>query len=115
VKHLAFDHTSRWLATSGGLNASLWDCSGGGPEGREPQMLEHATPVCAVSFQNAHGLLATASTDGTVNLWSPERKQPLRATVRMPGAAARLAWSPDDRLLAIGSERGAVYVLKCEP
>jgi len=115
VKHLAFDHTSRWLATSGGLNASLWDCSGGGPEGREPQMLEHATPVCAVSFQNAHGLLATASTNGTVNLWSPERKQPLRATVRMPGAAARLAWSPDDRLLAIGSERGAVYVLKCEP
>jgi hypothetical protein len=24
------------------------------------------------------------------------------------------AWSPDDRLLAIGSEKGAVYVLKSE-
>ena len=37
-----------------------------------------------------------------------------RATVKMPGAATKLAWSPDDRLLAIGSEKGAVYVLKCE-
>jgi WD40 repeat protein len=47
-------------------------------------------------------------------LWSPERKQPMRATVRMPSAASRLAWSPDDKLLAIGSEKGFVYVLRCE-
>jgi hypothetical protein len=32
----------------------------------------------------------------------------------MPSAATKLAWSPDDRFLAIGSERGVVYVLKCE-
>jgi hypothetical protein len=32
----------------------------------------------------------------------------------MPAAATKLAWSPDDRHLAIGSEKGAVYVLKCE-
>lgn len=114
VKFLSFDHTSRWLATSGGRDACIWDCSGAGPEGREPAMLPHDTPVCAVKFQNAHGLLATASQDGVVQLWSPERKQPLRATVRMPSAATKLAWSPDDRFLAIGSEKGAVYVLKCE-
>jgi hypothetical protein len=34
--------------------------------------------------------------------------------VRMPSAATKFAWSPDDRMLAIGSEKGAVYVLKCE-
>ena len=77
-------------------------------------MLPHDAPVCAVKFQNTHGLLATAAQDGTVQLWSPDRRQPLRATVKMPHAATRLAWSPDDRLLAIGSEKGAVYVLKCE-
>ena len=38
----------------------------------------------------------------------------MRATVRMPSRATRCAWSPDDTLLAIGSEQGAVYVLKCE-
>jgi WD40 repeat protein len=114
VKHLSFDQTSRWLATSGGREACVWDCTGAGPEGRTPTMLPHDQPVCGVAFQHRHGLLATAASDGSVMLWSPERKQPLRATVKMPSAATKLAWSPDDRFLAIGSERGVVYVLKCE-
>jgi WD40 repeat protein len=114
VKFLSFDHTSRWLATSGGRDACIWDCAGAGPEGREPAMLPHETPVCAVKFQNTHGLLATASQDGVVQLWSPERRAPLRATVRMPVAATKLAWSPDDRFLAIGTEKGAVYVLQAD-
>ncbi len=114
VKHLAFDHTSRWLATSGGSDACIWDCSGAGPEGRAPLMLPHDGPVCALAFQRHHGLLATASQDGGLVLWSPERKQPLRATVRMPAAATKLAWSPDDQFLAVGTENGSVFVLKCE-
>lgn len=113
VKHLSFDHTSRWLATSGGRDACIWDCSGTGPEGREPAMLPHEVPVCAVQFQNSHGLLATGARDGTVQLWSPERRQPLRATVKMPTPPTRLAWSPDDQYLAIGTEKGHVYVLRC--
>ena len=114
VKHLAFDHTSRWLATAGGHDACIWDCSGAGPEGRTPAMLPHESPVSGLAFQGSHGLLASAASDGTVMLWSIERKQPLRATVKMPHAPTRLAWSPDDRQLAIGSEKGVVYVLKCE-
>lgn len=113
VKFLSFDQTSRWLATSGGRDGCVWDCTGDGPEGREPVMLPHEAPICAVSFQNTHGLLATASMDGTVQLWSPERAKPLRATVKMPSPATKLAWSSDDSLLAIGSEKGAIYVLKC--
>jgi WD40 repeat protein len=112
VKHLSFDHTSRWLATSGGRDACIWDCSGAGPEGREPAMLPHEAPICAVKFQNTHGLLATAAQDGTVQLWSPERAKPLRASVKMPSPATQLAWSPDDGYLAIGTEKGHVYVLK---
>jgi WD40 repeat protein len=115
VRHLSFDPSSRWLATSGGAEACIWDCSGDGPEGREPVMLAHVAPVCGVGFQRVHSLLATASEDGVVKLWSPERRQPMRATVGMPAAATRLAWSPDDRLLAIGSEKGFVYVLRCDP
>ena len=114
VKELSYDHTSRWLATGGGRECCIWDCAGAGPEGREPAMLPHEAKVCAVAFQHTHGLLATASQDGVVQLWSPERQQPLRATVKMPAAATKFAWSPDDALLAIGSAKGAVYVLKCE-
>ena len=114
VKFLAFDHTSRWLATGGGHDACVWDCAGAGPEGREPAMLPHDAPICAVSFQNTHGLLAAASSDGVVQLWSPERKQPLRATVKMPAAATKLVWSPNDQQLAIGTAKGHVFVLRCE-
>jgi WD40 repeat protein len=91
----------------------VWDCAGAGPEGREPAMLPHEAPVCAVAFQNRHGLLAVASGDGAVQLWSPERKQPLRATVKMPSPATKLCWSPDDEQLAIGTEKGHVFVLRC--
>jgi WD40 repeat protein len=114
VKFLSFDHTSRWLATGGGRDACVWDCSGAGPEGREPAMLPHDAQICAVAFQNTHGLLAAGSTDGAVQLWSPERKQPLRATVKMPAPATKLVWSPNDQQLAIGTEKGLVYVLKSE-
>jgi WD40 repeat protein len=114
VRHLSFDHASRWLATSGSQDACIWDCSGVGPEGREPVMLPHKAPICGIAFQRLHSLLATAAQDGSVFLWSPERRQPMRATVAMPAAATCLAWSPDDKLLAIGSEKGFVYVLRCE-
>ena len=57
---------------------------------------------------------ATASQDGVLQIWSPERPKPLRATVKMPVPATKLAWSPDDQFLAVGSEKGVVYVLKCE-
>jgi WD40 repeat protein len=114
VKELSFDRTGRWLATGGGRDACIWDCQGAGPEGREPAMLPHDAKVCAVAFQKNFGLLATAAEDGSLMLWSPERKQPLRATLKMPAAATKIAWSPDDKLLAIGSAKGAVYVLKCE-
>ncbi len=114
VKDIAFDHTGRWLATSGGKEGCIWDCQGAGPEGREPAMLPHDARMCAVAFQNAHGLLATAAQNGAVHLWSPDRRQPLRANIKLPSAATKLAWSPDDRYLAIGSEQGIVYVLRVE-
>jgi WD40 repeat protein len=77
-------------------------------------MLPHDAPLVAVAFQNRHGLLAAASKDGMLQLWSPERPQPLRATVKMPAAVTKLSWSPDDAYLAVGSEKGVVYVLRVE-
>jgi WD40 repeat protein len=115
VKELSFDQGGRWLATGGGRDCCVWDCAGRGPEGREPVMLPHDAKVCAVAFQHGHNLLVTASEDGVVQVWSIDRKQPLRATVRMPAAATRLAWSPNDEYLAVGTEKGLVYVLRCQP
>lgn len=114
VRQISFDPTGMRLATTGGQDVCVWDCSGAGPEGREPAMLPHDAPLVAVAFQNRHALLASASKDGVLQLWSPERAQPLRATVKMPAPATKLVWSPDDRFLAVGSEKGVIYVLRVE-
>lgn len=114
VRQISFDHTGHKLATTGGQDVCVWDCSGEGPEGREPVMLPHDAPLTAVAFQNHHGLLAAASRDGVLQLWSPERPNHLRATIKMPAPATKLSWSPDDSYLAVGSEKGVVYVLRVE-
>ncbi len=114
VRQISFDHTGQKLATTGGQDVCVWDCSGEGPEGREPVMLPHDAPLTAVAFQNRHGLLAASSRDGVLQLWSPERPSPLRATVKMPAPATKLVWSPDDAYLAVGSEKGVIYVLRVE-
>ncbi len=114
VRQISFDHTGHKLATTGGQDVCVWDCSDEGPEGREPVMLPHDAPLTAVAFQNKHGLLAASSRDGVLQLWSPERPSPLRATVQMPAPATKLAWSPDDAYLAVGNEKGVIYVLRVE-
>ena len=112
LQELSFSRDSKWLATGGGRDACVWDCTGAGPEGREPLLLPHEARVCAVAFQREHGLLVTAATNGEFCLWSPTRKNPLVAEVKMPAAATKFAWRPDDSLLAVGTETGALFVFK---
>lgn len=112
LKELSFSHDSKWLATGGGRDACVWDCTGAGPEGREPLLLPHNARVCAVAFQHAHGLLAAGSANGEFTLWAPARKNPMVAEVTMPAAATKFAWRADDALLAVGTEKGQVFVFK---
>jgi WD40 repeat protein len=112
VRELSFSSDSRWLATGGARDACVWDCTGAGPEGRDPVALPHSDRVCAVAFQHAHDLLATAAQNGEVDLWSLSRGESRIATVKLTAPPANLAWSPDDAMLAIGSQKGGLLVLK---
>jgi len=114
VRELSFSSDSRWLATGGSRDACVWDCTGAGPEGREPVALPHGDRVNAVAFQHAHDLLATAANDGEVALWSLARGESRVASVKLTAPASNLAWSPDDTLLAIGSQKGGVLVLRVD-
>jgi len=112
LKELSFSQDSKWLATGGGRDACVWDCTGAGPEGREPLLLPHNARVCALAFQHQHGLLAAGAANGEFTLWAPTRKNPMVAEVKMPSAATKFAWRPDDSLLAVGTEKGQVFVFK---
>jgi len=112
LKELSFSQDSKWLATGGGRDACVWDCSGAGPEGRDPLLLPHNARVCALAFQHTHGLLAAGAANGEFTLWAPTRKNPMVAEVKMPSAATKFAWRPDDTLLAVGTEKGQIFVFK---
>ncbi len=112
LKELSFSQDSKWLATGGGKDVCVWDCAGAGPEGREPLQLPQTSRTTAVAFQHKHSLLATGDAAGVFTLWGPTRKNPMVAEVKMPSPATKFAWSADDSLLAVGTEKGVVYVFK---
>jgi len=115
VRELAWEHGSRYLATGGGHMPCLWDCGGPkGPEGSTPQMLEgHEDNLSALAYQARGYLLASAALDGRVLLWQPaNKKAPKVGEFQFEVEATTLAWSPDDKSLAAGSDRGVVAMLK---
>ena len=112
VRELAWDSTSRYLATGGSATVVVWDCSGKGPEGTKPLMLEaHGANLSALAFQHRGLTLASSGRDGWLHLWAVGgSKQPI-ASQGYSAPIAQIAWSPDDRWLAVGTEMGDVELL----
>jgi WD40 repeat protein len=112
VRQLAWHRGSRWLATGGGPSIAVWDCSGRGPEGRMPQLLEgHTEAVNALQYQPAGDWLASGARDGTVVVWSPGQRQSQVSRAKIDSGVTRVAWSPDGKRLAATGEEGEVQVL----
>jgi WD40 repeat protein len=113
VRELAWDHTSRFLATGGGDMPCVWDCSGKGPAGTTPTQLEgHEAAVSALAYQHAGPLLASGGEDGLLAVWQPTKSsKPLAASSQDSGLTC-LAWSLDDKWLAAGMEDGRVAVFQ---
>jgi WD40 repeat protein len=111
VRELAWDASSRYLATGGGSGITVWDCSGKGPEGTRPLQLEaHEGQLAALTFQRRNAVLASGCGDGLVATWSVGKSKRPLATAQFASGISQVAWSPDDRLLAVGTEQGDVAV-----
>src|SRR5690606_6621703 len=97
VRELAWDATSRRLATGGGPLVIVWDCAGKGPAGREPLGFEgHEQPVTALAFQHRGGWLASTATDGRLLIWQPGTFQRSLGEARIEEGLVRVVWSPSD-------------------
>lgn len=112
VRELAWDPTSRYLATGGGATVTVWDCSGKGPANTRPiELMAHEGQLAALAFQQRGSLLASACSDGLVAVWRVGASKRPVAIAQFESGISQLAWSPDDRVLAVGTEGGDVAVL----
>lgn len=116
VKEVSWDQSSRFLATGGSCQVTVWDCSGKGPEGTKPLLLtghDEGTKVTALAFQQRGTLLASGGSDGRVILWRPEQGNHPLNKVKFASGITQIAWSTDDHRLAVGTEMGeaAIYGL----
>jgi WD40 repeat protein len=115
VRQLAWHRGSRWLATGGGPTAAVWDCSGRGPEGRTPTLLEwHTDQISALQYQPQGDWLASGARDGGVAIWSPTQRQNMITGGKLSSGVTRVAWSPDGSQLAATGESGELQILAVE-
>lgn len=111
VLQLSWDATGRWLATGGGSGVVIWDCSGPGPMGRQPEILEcHVNKITTLAYQPAGEYLVSTDADGLVCVWEPSKHKDLIGGKSLTAAASCLRWSSSGKLLAVGQADGIVVV-----
>lgn len=113
TKSLSFTAHSRWLATSGAESVVCWPFSGDGPTGRAPRELAggDAVLVTRVACHPEHEVVAAGFADGLVVLVEIESGRVLPVADQGRGPVSALAWSPDGRWLAFGTETGFAAVV----
>ncbi len=111
VRELAWHYGSRFLATGGGTDIMVWDCSGRGPAGTSPRILQgHSAKVTVLSYQRAGHLLASGGAEGALHLWNAGKSNSPLRRYGLPAAITAIAWSPDGSRFAAGSRDGTVAV-----
>lgn len=71
----------------------------------------HAERIVGLRWQRSGALPASVSRDGVPMLWRPGHDDVPLKGYRLAFLPTVLAWSPDDRLLAIGGNGGQIAVI----
>jgi WD40 repeat protein len=109
VAQLCWERRSKYLATAGSSQITVWDCSGKGPAGRKPQTLAHHTlPIRAMRFQKDGPLLASGCAEGRIGVWRPSKRDTPDATAYLGSPVTDVAWGPGTERLAVAVEDGRV-------
>ena len=111
VLELSWDSSGKWLATGGGSQVSLWDCSGSGPAGRKPrQFNDHNNKITQLAFQPEGQYLASSDADSLLFLWKPIQQDTIVDEKRLDSPASVLRWNKSGKL-AVAQTNGNLLLL----
>ncbi|QHN02665.1 WD40 repeat domain-containing protein [Granulicella sp. WH15] len=107
VAQICWERRSKYLATAGSPQITVWDCSGKGPAGRRPETLKHhRLPIRAMRYQTDGPLLASGCAEGRVAVWRPSKRDKPDLTAHLQSPITDVAWSPGTARLAVAAEDG---------
>lgn len=110
---LSWTTDSKFLATGGGMNVTIWDCSGKGPADQTPLLLEgHKAYISALSYQHHGSLLASGDKKGLVRVWQHQELHTLFSEIFLEQPISNIRWSPEDNTIAVGGALGLVTLLR---
>lgn len=108
TESMSFTRGGKWLASSGSDAMVLWPFHGGGPMGKSPMELAGGDGITCtrVASHPQQDHVAGGFADGLVVLADIGSSRILPVAPPGQGAVSALAWSPDGRWLALGTETG---------
>lgn len=113
IRELAWDSRSRYLASGGSATIVVWDCSGKGPAGSKPYLLDyHSRLLTQLCYQPQGSLLASGCQEGLVAIWRPEKDQRPLATAHLGAHVTQLSWAASNKRLAAANSEGLVTMLR---
>lgn len=113
VAQVSWERYSKYLATAGSPQITVWDCSGKGPAGRRPRTLAyHQLPIRALRYQQDGPLLASGCAEGRVAVWRPNKRNEPEKVAELASPITDLAWSPGMARLAAATEEGKVIAFE---
>jgi WD40 repeat protein len=114
VKHLHWHFEGDALATNSGRNIVVWDFGGNGPANKEPKILRgHFLNVTALAYQHNNDILVSADEGGLMMFFCPKLSNRSNYIVNVNERITTLSWSPDDKMVAVGTANGGLYMIVC--
>ncbi len=100
VRSLAWDRSGRFLATAGGSDILVWNCSGKGPAGTTPRSLESQGQVTSMAFQSDGPWLLSGDSEGHLVVWDPSSGRRNHGSTDIAGSVTQVAWGLGGRFAA---------------
>lgn len=115
VRALSWDGSSRYLATGGSSDVTVWDFTGRGPAGSTPIVMEsHKDFISVLAFQHNGPLIASGARDGTIRLWDVGAPKTPPARGRHVGEVTNITWNDDDDAFATSDANGHIAAWSVE-